>query len=83
MLEVGAEVELQVPEFEVEEPRIYKVERELLDTKDVLEVSAARKELQELRIPESKHEEEFEAEFELPGFVTASCRAQWSNGEYG
>ena len=74
---------VEVQQFEVEEPRIDKVGRELLDTKDMLEVSAARKELQELRIPESNHEEEFDAEFELTRFVTASCRAQCTTSEYG
>ena len=53
VLEVGTEVELQVPAFEVEEPRIYKVERESLDTKGVLEVGAEV----ELQVPEFEVEE--------------------------
>ena len=53
VLEVGTEVELQVPAFEVEEPRIYKVERELLDTKGVLEVGTEV----ELQVPEYEVEE--------------------------
>ena len=72
-----------VQQFEVEEPRIDKDGLEYRDTKDELEFSGAKKELQELRIPESNYEEELNVEFEPLRFVKAGCRALGTNSEYG
>ena len=72
-----------VQQFEVEEPRIDKDGLEYRDIQDELEFSGAKKELQELRIPESNYEEELNVEFEPLRFVKAGCRAQGTNSEYG
>ena len=76
--------------LEVEETRIDEDGQEFRATKDDSEFRAAKNELQELRIPESSYEEEFGAEFELQvpeieprRFVTAGCRGQSTNSEYG
>ena len=76
--------------LEVEETRIDEDGQEFRATKDDSEFRAAKNELQELRIPESNYEEEFGAEFELQvpeieprRFVTAGCRGQSTNSEYG
>ena len=76
--------------FEVEETRINKDGLEFRATEEELAFRAIRNKLQELRILESNHEDEFDAEFELqvpefglPRFVTAGSRAQNTNSEYG
>ena len=76
--------------LEVEETRIDEDGQEFRATKDDSEFRAAKNELQELRIPESNYEEEFGAEFKLQvpeieprRFVTAGCRGQSTNSEYG
>ena len=76
--------------LEVEETRIDEDGQEFRATKDDSEFRAAKNELQELCIPESSYEEEFGAEFELQvpeieprRFVTAGCRGQSTNSEYG
>ena len=74
---------VEVQQFGVEEPRIDKDGLEYRDIQDELEFSGAKKELQELRIPESNYEEELNVEFEPLRFVKAGCRAQGTNGEYG
>ena len=74
---------VEVQQFGVEEPRIDKDGLEYRDIQDELEFSGAKKELQELRIPESNYEEELNVEFEPLRFVKAGCRAQGTNSEYG